>query len=333
MFFCFLIALFFNIIFESESIAIDIEKKNEINLYDGKWVRDSQLRKVDDSWKPINMYNRCKEKWMENHDDLSQYPYWKWETNSHEMQKFTNENFCELIKDRKGILFVGDSITRLFSYTLASMMKTESISKDKWSICNGNNQIEFIRNDFLDTNNYFIGNKCKNSDGNFGVNAKCFEFFDHLALYDTIIVNSGAHPRFVYEYGFEEYHMSMKLASTRISSKMNMLHDNPILIARNTVPGSWGCDENTFSAPKNITYALEMIQKSPPSYKWNDFNVANEIFESVFSYDNWNILDAYTPTILRADSHIGSGDCLHYCIPGPADLWVDFLYNIINVNL
>jgi len=27
MFFCFLIALFFNIIFESESISIDIEKK------------------------------------------------------------------------------------------------------------------------------------------------------------------------------------------------------------------------------------------------------------------------------------------------------------------
>ena len=114
MFFCFLIALFFNIIFESESIAIDIEK-SEINLYDGKWVRDSKLRKVDDSWKPINMYNRCKEKWMENHDDLSQYPYWKWETNSHEMQKFTNENFCEIIKDRKGILFVGDSICLLYT--------------------------------------------------------------------------------------------------------------------------------------------------------------------------------------------------------------------------
>ena len=48
MFFCFLITLFFNIIFESESISIDIEKKSEINLYDGKWVRDSQLRKVDD---------------------------------------------------------------------------------------------------------------------------------------------------------------------------------------------------------------------------------------------------------------------------------------------
>lgn len=48
-----------------------------------------------------------------------------------------------------------------------------------------------------------------------------------------------------------------------------------------------------------------------------------------FISDGWKILDAYTPTVLRADSHIGDHDCLHYCVPGPADHWVTLLYNML----
>ena len=34
----------------------------------------------------------------------------------------------------------------------------------------------------------------------------------------------------------------------------------------------------------------------------------------------------YAPSLMRADAHIGSRDCLHYCIPGgPHLLWVDAL--------
>lgn len=48
-----------------------------------------------------------------------------------------------------------------------------------------------------------------------------------------------------------------------------------------------------------------------------------------FTADGWRILDAYTPTVLRADSHIGDKDCLHYCVPGPADHWATLLYNML----
>lgn len=51
------------------------------------------------------------------------------------------------------------------------------------------------------------------------------------------------------------------------------------------------------------------------------------------SRSRWRLLDSYTPTFLRADSHMGGNgpDCLHYCLPGPTDHWVRLLYNILLV--
>lgn len=63
-----------------------------------------------------------------------------------------------------------------------------------------------------------------------------------------------------------------------------------------------------------------------------------KILEEAFSGDDgWKLLDAYTPTVLRADSHRGATskrwqDCLHYCNPGPVDHWVTLLYNILLVE-
>lgn len=55
-----------------------------------------------------------------------------------------------------------------------------------------------------------------------------------------------------------------------------------------------------------------------------------KILEGAFSKDDgWKLLDAYTPTILRADLHNGGEDCVHYCMPGPIDHWVVLLYNML----
>jgi hypothetical protein len=41
-------------------------------------------------------------------------------------------------------------------------------------------------------------------------------------------------------------------------------------------------------------------------------------------------LDVFTPTVLRADSHL---DMLHYCVPGPLDTWVELLSNVLELWL
>ncbi|CAM9681598.1 unnamed protein product [Ectocarpus sp. 4 AP-2014] len=56
-----------------------------------------------------------------------------------------------------------------------------------------------------------------------------------------------------------------------------------------------------------------------------------KLLEEAFEATNggWTLLDAYSPTILRADFHASEEDGLHYCLPGPIDHWVVLLYNIL----
>ena len=43
----------------------------------------------------------------------------------------------------------------------------------------------------------------------------------------------------------------------------------------------------------------------------------------------FQLIDAYSVTIDRGDRHQGNGDCLHYCLPGPPDFWVQiFLHSL-----
>lgn len=86
-----------------------------------------------------------------------------------------------------------------------------------------------------------------------------------------------------------------------------------------------------FEGPVDAKLALSLVEEAPEEYKWNTFHGQNKLLEAAFSRKiGWWLLDAYSPTILRADSHIGVGnDCLHYCVPGPADHWVTLLHNLL----
>lgn len=85
-----------------------------------------------------------------------------------------------------------------------------------------------------------------------------------------------------------------------------------------------------FDAPVNSNVAARLVARSPEKYAWSSFADYNKALTEAFSTDDgWRLLDAYSPTFLRADSHIGGNDCLHYCVPGPADHWITLLYNIL----
>lgn len=94
-----------------------------------------------------------------------------------------------------------------------------------------------------------------------------------------------------------------------------------------------------FQSPVTVDVAARLVSAGPEDYHWKDFHAYNEILEEAFlnkSVHEWVLLDAYSPTILRADSHPGEAgaalDCLHYCMPGPVDHWVRLLYNVLVVD-
>ncbi|CAN0410371.1 unnamed protein product [Ectocarpus sp. 12 AP-2014] len=86
-----------------------------------------------------------------------------------------------------------------------------------------------------------------------------------------------------------------------------------------------------FGGPVDLDTALDLVARGPPRYKWTTFGDRNKLLEEVFEATNggWTLLDAYSPTILRADFHASEEDGLHYCLPGPLDHWVVLLYNIL----
>lgn len=87
-----------------------------------------------------------------------------------------------------------------------------------------------------------------------------------------------------------------------------------------------------FDGPVDLDVALGLVAASPSKYNWTEIHDNNKLLEEAFlgeADDGWRLLDAYTPTILRADLHTGGVDCLHYCLPGPSGHWVRLLYNIL----
>ena len=271
---------------------------------------------------------KCRSTWGKEHD--TPQPYWKWEAEDCFLENVDAENFCRVMKNRKGLLLVGDSLTRLMTTTLALTLRASNVhvieGEDLWEACDGDTMIKYVRNDYLDTGNT-TGN-CVHLDGTKAGNTHCYVFAndDTLSSFDTLVVNSGAHPR-----DYEEYEIAMEESGRILSEKMRRLHGKKaIYVARNTPPGHWGCESRTFDSPVERHVAQSLVEASPESYKWKYFEENNFAFESGFSRERgWCFIDAFTPTLLRADSHIGDGDCLHYCVPGPADHWVALLYNIL----
>lgn len=133
------------------------------------------------------------------------------------------------------------------STTLASILRADTVvagadnrCHDEWLACNGALNVTFQRNDFLDTrtDRGFNGMHCEVPDMS---STRCTIFADNdtLSRFDTLVVNSGAHPRPAARYG-----PAMEVASKTIASSMKTLHGgDAVLVVRNTVPGHWDCNK------------------------------------------------------------------------------------------
>lgn len=292
----------------------------------GKWVSTdtTPVQNIVEWIYSSKHYNSCNNKWGEFNNGSR--PMWEWEPDGCTLQYFSKEGLCNKMKNKKGILFIGDSITAVFYYTM--LFSTDSSCEyspnnvvANCHICD-DKKISFIFNAFLDTREDIPGNECpeRSHDGM----TKCGSFFkeETLKQYDILVINRGLH----YTEPVE-YYREMSETASKISTMMTDLHDDPILIWRNSVPGHVGCEDKTFGEPiSSIEEAEHGIISGGKIYNWYMIQYENILIEPVMRDNGFDILDVYSSTILRSDSHI---DCLHYCIPGPVDHWIRLLYNMI----
>ncbi|CAI5961177.1 unnamed protein product [Closterium sp. NIES-64] len=136
--------------------------------------------------------------------------------------------------------------------------------------------------------------------------------------YDILVMNRGAH------YAGDDVFVP-ELRETILALRTRF--PDALIIYRNTPPGHANCTQ--YWEPVSKRQAPETLP-----YNWGDFVRQNEMAREIVEAAGAVYLDVDTMTSLRADGHVGKNrrykvDCLHYCLPGPIDLWTKMLYNVL----
>jgi hypothetical protein len=110
---------------------------------------------------------------------------------------------------------------------------------------------------------------------------------------------------------------------------MKRHHPNVKVFYRSTPYGHINCDYYKGMGPGSWHTAGHNIP-----YHWGEFSRQNEkVFNLIKAkHPQVGYLDFANSTSIRSDSHIGNGDCLHYCLPGPIDNWTKMLIASIKVT-
>ena len=269
-----------------------------------------------------------------------------WTTNGQcgDWSRFKGKRFCDSRVGGGGegpgqdILIVGDSLQEQFVRAIAYNVLARVPTPSEWAVDSrildecldwiggpapphgfcwhyhfhsdvcANLTVRFLRNDYLHV-----------------VHTK--RAFDHLpwtrmaSTYNArvVVFNRGAH------YCSDiAYRIGVRAALRHARNLM----PNAIIIYRNTAVGHVGCAN--VSEPLKERQPLDI-----QPYNWDKFPAQNEIARAEVEAVGGIYMDVEALSRLRADGHqglikeMGFTDCLHYCLPGPLDGWVQLLYNIL----
>ncbi|CAI5460142.1 unnamed protein product [Closterium sp. Yama58-4] len=257
------------------------------------------------------------------------------------LRQFDGDRFCRKAEGRKGglnLLFLGDSLAHQMVVSFlngllrhipkpAVWAVNETIPQEcsDWlvepprhaycrvytfneSVCPGL-KVQFVRNDHL----WFT------SPGEAKFDHIPWHLYSGLKDADVVVVNRGAH--FI---GGKDFERSVAAALGFLRKKL----PDALIIWRNTPPGHANC--TTYIGPIKKRQNPEILP-----FHWDMFTRQNNMVRGMMHDVGAVYMDVDTATALRPDSHKGFVeergilDCLHYCTPGPTDMWVELLADII----
>ena len=207
------------------------------------------------------------------------------------------------------LLLVGDSLSNQFHLTLMRMANY-TISNERsrrWL------NESFVRNDLVLTNNVTIVNR---------------ERFDPWAPHlptrqpHIIVLNRGAHFRATNE----------TVAGYRDAlDAIRRLAPDAMVFVRSTPGGHAECWNRRNLAPLDPRFT----PRPAAIYNWSNLRRQDLVMDALLASDHAYadyafFMDVTVATGARPDSHkTDKKDCLHYCIPGPIDMWADLFANMV----
>jgi hypothetical protein len=290
----------------------------------GKWVYHGKVSSVTHKSCSVTRYSQdaCEALTANNSGAFHNHYHFHWQVDenacSHPFHRWSEDKICSLLANET-VMFVGDSIQEQFYMTLlASTWKYNYLencdpSPIKSIYCGGPGGFQFkstfIRNDYL---------TLITSRNNDNENA-WIPLIKELGT-TMIILNRGAHFRRDDEL----------LASLRETLKyLHSNHPNVKVLYRSTAPGHMNYTGDFFDSPPLSRYEIDIGQDL---HNYGDFYRQNNLTRRLLKSEFQDVIffDVYGSTSLRADAH---ADALHYCLPGPIDNWVRYLYNILLLML
>lgn len=277
-------------------------------------------------------HHQCRKSMPDEDYKVALQWYWKPDDKSCPLIVPTRKDFCDALNGRN-ILVVGDSLNEEVFATIASLTTNSWTGGHQLDqepkpsfICNNTIKMMYIRNDYLSALQLKDFHMCPYGDATClthgSLNYIEIPWLHHATSgeFQIVILNRGAH------YVDDDTLHRQLHALVRVLKKSNLSEKGIQMFYRTTVSGHPNCAQ--YMKPSLVPISA---QGSPSEYHWEDFARQNEIAFSYFEYIDAFKVDANATATYRGDLHTGAhdGDCLHYCIPGPVDTWVIFLYNLI----
>ena len=293
----FFFVVIMTILFNTLPLPSVYNELQEMTIIQKKWVYDPTRYSYDN---PDSNTGICIK---QNRSRL-----YSWHEPSDKIHDFSKELFCSA--KYKNILFIGDSTTHGMFMSLAFLLGVDyrlivGLKVRFYTnvvLCGKN--ITFIRNDDLVEHPCFPKGK-----------RICNPIYNEIEGKDMIIVNRGVH------------FAPTQNVINDINSFMTHVGMNQRLIYRTTVTGHPDCNHK--NAPDDSYHP--QFSKQQKQWHWDKMDDQNEVVVKYIQthYPTVDILDVAPMSQLRGDMHIGGGDCLHYCLPGPVDHWNKMLLNMI----
>lgn len=232
-------------------------------------------------------------------------------------EPFDAHEFCSILNGRN-VLMLGDSIMHgswlSWGNQILHGLNHSCLPYEKLVPCR-NMSLMFVRNDRLS----LVVNETVD---NVGKHTEC-PWANLIENYNItlIVMNRGAH----YENDTKTLH-DINVTMSFLQSR----HPDLFIVWRNTIIGHTMWKQYGGLSDKPLKEPPVLLPHLTP-YNWDKFKGQNAAIRNFFE-DHYPgkvlFLDAYTPTILRADNHV---DQLHYCIPGVMDNWIRLLYNALRL--
>jgi hypothetical protein len=222
---------------------------------------------------------------------LNRREQYEWIPHNCTLLKWNGHQFCHLLGNRT-IVLVGDSTMQQTAATLMSMITSSG--------ANCSTQIGMGRSNAL----YYSLKGKRNM----------FEFAK-ITQPDILIMNAGAHMHDMGDIYSIMENLKIGMPAARSDSPKTQF------VWKTMNPGHVNCSLTTEPLKQ---FVIDKNEKD--EYEWHIHQEFDRVSKEYARNMSMKIIDM-SPLYLRIDAH---GDCLHYCLPGPINIFSNILLNMLH---